>query len=255
MTGPRILLLDIETSPHLCYSFNTYKALILPEHVKEPSRVLCWAAKWDQDPRVLFKSEYHHDYMSMLVGIRDLLDECDVAVAYNGDKFDLPRLRQQFRLNGIEYPSPFIQVDLYKVLKKHEIWPFHKLGYVTEQLGMTGKVAHEGFLLWRKVLGDYGEDEQRRAWARMRRYCKGDVVTMQEVFEEYGHLVTNIPAAGLYADEVEVLEIPPCPRCSSTNIQRRGYERTKVRRYARFQCQDCGRWYKQTRSEMGVAAS
>lgn len=253
MTGPRILVLDIETGPHVCYSWSTYKTTIFPDQVKEPGRTICWAAKWLDEKPVSFKSEYHDSYQQMLHGIRLLLDQADVAVAYNGDRFDIPRLNQQFRLNGIPYPSPFVKVDLYKVIKKLEVWPFHKLGWITSELGMSGKLDAGGMLLWRACLGDFGEDAQRKAWVKMRRYNKRDVVTLEELFHEYRADITNIPATGLFAPEVEAAVIPPCPVCEDGGRPtRQGYKRTKTRRYPQYQCQNCARWFSDNKSDMGV---
>ncbi len=33
-----------------------------------------------------------------------------------------------------------------------------------------------------------------------------------------------------------------CPKCASTNMQRRGTTVTQTGRYHRLQCQDCGGW-------------
>ncbi len=253
--GPKILFLDIETSPHKVWSFRIFKTVIYPDHIIEPSRTICWSAKWRGQKRILFRSEYHDGYPAMLREARNLLDECDVAVAYNGDRFDFKKLRQQFRVNDIPQPSPFIQVDLMKVVKKED-WPSASMDYVTGELGLARKVNSGGLLTWRECLGDFGEERQHKAWNLMRRYSKHDIPPLEALFDEYEADITNIPAVALYAPELPVIEIPPCPNCpDGGRPTRQGYKRTKTRRYPRFQCQDCGRWYSQTRSEMGVDAT
>lgn len=254
MTGPRILFIDIETSPHKVWSFRIFKTVLYPENIIEPSRTICWSAKWQGEKRILYRSEYHDDGIAMLWEARELLDKCDVAVAYNGDRFDFLRLRQQFRLHGIPMPSPFVQVDLMKVVKK-EGWPSVSMDYVTSQLGLARKINNGGMLTWRECLGEFGEERQRKAWNLMRRYSKHDIPPLEALFNEYAAEIQNIPAVGLYAEELPSLEIPDCPRCpDGGRPTRQGYKRTKTRRYARFQCQaeGCGRWFSQTRSEMGV---
>jgi len=253
-SGPKILLLDIESSPHKVWSFRMFKTVIYPDSIIEPSRLICFSAKWE-DGKIIFRSEYHHGYVETLQVIRDLLDECDVAVAYNGDRFDYPRLRQQFRLNDIAYPRPFIQVDPFKTIKKLEQWPSLKLDYVAGALGLSRKQDPGGLILWRECLGDFGEDRQRRAWNKMRRYSKQDVVVLQEVFDKYRNEIPNLPHLALYAPETPSVALPDCPRCLSTSVTRQGYRRTKTRRYPRFQCRDCASWFSQTRSDMGVTGA
>lgn len=255
MTGPKVLLGDIESSPHLAYSFQLWNTTIYPKQIVIPGRTICWSAKWLDGKKVLFDSEYHSDYLTMLNGIRDLLDEADVAVGYNSNRFDWPRLRQQFRLNNIAQPSPFVQVDMYRVIKNIEDWPSHKLAYITEALDLSGKLDTD-FSLWRECLGDFGEERQRKGWLRMRRYSKRDTVTLEELFRRYEADITTMPALSLFT-EADASGVLSCPvvTCGSLHVQRRGYAYTKTRKYARFQCQSCGKWFRHTRSEKGATVT
>lgn len=247
MTGPRILTLDIETSPALVYSFQMFNTNIRPEQIVDPTRVICFAAKWYDDKRVIYFSEHHDGQETMIRAAHTLLNEADVVVTYNGDKFDLPHLGREFQMAGLTPPSPYASVDLYKVAKKHQVYLSHKLAYITEQLGLTGKLAHQGFSLWIDCLmGD------PKAWAIMRRYNKQDVVTTEELLDELLPLITNMPSAALFSDDPSVTR---CPNCSSLDFQRRGHAYTKTRKYPRFSCNNCGKWFKGVRSEGGTNAA
>jgi hypothetical protein len=50
------LLLDIETSPSVVYSFDMWGANIDAGKVITPSVMMCWAAKWYGEPEMLFRS-------------------------------------------------------------------------------------------------------------------------------------------------------------------------------------------------------
>ena len=54
----------------------------------------------------------------MLKEIHAMLDEADVVVTFNGDKFDLKILNQEFLMAGLGPASPYKSVDLYKVVKR-----------------------------------------------------------------------------------------------------------------------------------------
>lgn len=252
--GPKILTLDIETSPHLCYSFETWNTNIRPDQIIKPSRMTCWSAKWLHGDRVLFASEFHDGPEAMVVKMRDLLDAADIVVTYNGDKFDILRLNREFRLLGLVDPSPYISVDLYKVIKKRERWASHKLAYLTEQLELSGKMDNDGWELWLAIEGVYGEEAKRKAWIQMRRYSKRDSLTTEELFVEYRPNITTIPHVALFDDEFVVTD-EHCPTCNSSNTIRRGWRYTKTRRYPRRYCNDCGRWFSTTRSESGVLST
>lgn len=262
----KILTLDIETSPHLCWSFQTWNTNILPIQVIEPTRMLCVAAKWEHKKKVHFFSEYeafnpelgegwelefHHRYM--VERIHELMDEADVVVTYNGDKFDLPHLNREFHLAGLTPPSPYVSVDLYKVIKRNEIWMSHKLAYITERLELSGKLENSGWQLWKDVQSS-DPVVRHKAWLEMRRYNKRDTVTTEELKAECLPLITNLPHPALFLDE-GIPSVLLCTNCESPNVQRRGYAKTKTRKYPRYQCQDCGKWSRDTRSEGGVGTT
>lgn len=119
MTQPKILLFDIETSPILAWTFSLFKTTIGINQIQEGPRVICWSARWvgAKGTTVMFDSEYKSDPVDMLRNIRDLLDEADVVVGYNSDGFDIPWLNREFLRFGIDLPSPFQPVDLYKLNK------------------------------------------------------------------------------------------------------------------------------------------
>jgi uncharacterized protein YprB with RNaseH-like and TPR domain len=106
-----------------------------------------------------------------------LLDLADVVMTWNGRKFDIPHLNREFLGLGFSPPSPYQQIDLYQVVKKNFLFPSNKLQYVSQALGLDGKVAHEGHGLW--VACMEGDPE---AWALMERYNKQDVWMLEEIY-------------------------------------------------------------------------
>lgn len=253
MTGPKILTLDIETSPALVWTFELRNVNIGAHQIEQPTRMLSFAAKWLDDKRVIYFSEFHDGRDTMIRAVHALLDAADVVVTYNGDNFDLPHISREIDLFNLEQtdpdlrllePSPFVSVDLYKVVKKHQKWLSHKLSYITESLGMTGKLQHYGFELWLDCMRGVA-----KAWNVFRRYNKQDVVTTEELLLHCWSKITNMPSPALFEEEPELQ--PLTCICGSQNVHRRGWARTKTRRYPRFQCQDCGKWSRDTRSDRG----
>ena len=62
----KILTLDIETSPHLAYTFNLRNAFIPHVAVVEPTRMICFAASFRDEKFVHFFSEYHDSRDTMV---------------------------------------------------------------------------------------------------------------------------------------------------------------------------------------------
>lgn len=255
----KVLTLDIETSPHLCYSFQTWNTNIMPIQVVEPTRMICVAAKWEHERKIRFFSEYEgfewegmsteYAHLDMVQQLHALMDEADVIVTYNGDKFDIPHINREFDLAGMTRPSPYVSVDLYKVIKSDELWMSHKLAYIAERKGLSTKMDNSGWRLWIGVLSQDPE-VRHKAWLEMRRYNKQDVRVTEDVYHDEMPNIKNLPNPALFDEEIDP-ESVKC-QCGSTNVQRRGFAVTKTRRYPRFHCQECGKWFKGNRSEGSV---
>ena len=39
-----------------------------------------------------------------------------------------------------------------------------------------------------------------------------------------------------------------CPTCASTNVQARGQQKTLTMAYRRYQCQECGAWFRDVKA-------
>jgi DNA polymerase elongation subunit (family B) len=230
------LLLDIETSPSVVYSFDMWGANIDAGKVITPSSMICWAAKWYGQDEVLFRSTFHDGKAAMVTGINELLDAADAVIHYNGKRFDIPHINREFLMAGLGPPAPYKQIDLYQVVKRVFKFTHNKLGYVCEQLGLDTKLDHgEGFDLWVRCL--HGDP---LAWETMRAYCMQDTRIMEPLYDRLLPWIPNHSSHGAFTGT------DVCLNCGSARLQRRGYAVTTTARYRRVQCADCGKWSRET---------
>lgn len=246
-----ILLLDIETSPNLAYVWGIWEQNVQLNQLVSCSSTLCWAAKWLDEPEIMFDSVHKSSEKQMLKGVHRLLDRADMVVHYNGKKFDVPTLNKEFLLNDMAPPSPYKQVDMLHVAREKFRFQSNKLDYVAKQLGLGSKVSHEGFELWVKCLK--GDPE---AWKRMEKYNRGDVALLEKVYKKMLPWIPNHPNHGAHDGDIDA-----CPSCGGHHLQRRGFAVTRDAKYARYQCSDCGAWSRGTKAvvrsratTVGVAA-
>lgn len=238
MTELKMLALDTETAPALVYTFNVYNANIGHNQVVEYPRIIAFSAQWKGSKTVQFYSEYHHSRSEMLEALHALLDEADLVVTFNGDRFDLPWIEGEFIAEGMKPPSPVLKVDLYKVVKKHTRWVHKKLDVVARRLLEDQKVEHQGFGLWYDCLR--GEEAvQKKAWNVMRTYAKKDTALLWPIYEK---LLPWIKLPHPVSNEKGLV----CRNCQSTRMQRRGVAKTLQSEYDRYQCVDCGTWNRGT---------
>jgi len=228
----KILTLDIETSPNLAHVWGLWNENIPLARLLESGEVICFAAKWHDQKKVLFYSVHHHGKEEMVRAAHELLSEADVVVHYNGDKFDLPHLNREFLELGLEPPAPYASVDLLKAVKRKFRFPSNKLDYVVQKLQLGAKVSTGGYELWLACMN--GSDS---AWTKMRKYNKHDVVVTEALYNRVLPWIPAHPSAGLYMDMSDV-----CPACGSGSLRLEGRAYTSMGVFQRYQCFDCGKW-------------
>lgn len=228
----KLLCFDLENTPMLSYHWARWRQDIRPDQTLEESRVLCFGAKW-VGGKYTFKAEYEHGRQEMLETVRDLLNEADAVISWNGVRHDSKKIRTEFALEGMKPPAPWKEVDLMRAVKNQFMFSSNSLDHVSRQLGVGEKVKHEGFFeIIPKVMA--GDPSARRAFAR---YQKQDVVLLEKLYER---LLPWIPAS--MHPNVAIGSDFACTRCGSERLERRGLFRTNSGAYQRYRCLDCGAW-------------
>ena len=229
----KTLLLDLETAPNRVFTWGLFNQNIAINQIDKPGYILCWAAKWLGTKEMIFSSIHNNPRISMLTPIYALLEEADSVIHYNGTKFDLPTLHQEFLRNDFGPPAPTIEIDLLRTVRRKFRLPSNKLAFVAEYLGVGSKMKNSGFELWRGCMA-----EDPKAWAEMKRYNIQDVLLLEKVYNVLLPWIPNHPNQGLFVDSTAIL----CPRCGNTSITKRGFAYTKTQVYQRYQCGGCGSW-------------
>lgn len=232
----KILHIDIEWKPALAYVWRMWDENISPDQLVDAGGLLCFCAHWDGSKEYMFFSEWDDGPDGMAKAALKLLNEADAVVTYNGDKYDLPKLRGAMILSGLTPPAPPTSIDLIKTVKKLG-FVMNRLAYIGPLLSVGSKMKHEGFRLWRSVL-----EGDTKAMARMKKYCIQDVKVLVNLYNKVKPFITNHPHLG---DEKGA-----CGSCGSNHVQSRGWRRTKFFKVQRIQCQDCGSWSEGTRKKI-----
>lgn len=229
----KILFLDIETAPAEVFAWGLWKQNIHIDNIQKPGYTLCWAAKWHKKRGTMFSSLWEDGKEKMLSKIHQLLEQADVVVTYNGDKFDLPILNQEFLAQGVTPPEPYKTVDLLKTVRRNFRLASNKLDFVARHLGLTGKIKHKGMELWHGCMAANPPDCRT-----MQRYNMRDVTLLEQVYKKLLPWIPNHPNHGLWMKPGK----PVCPNCGSRKLQKRGTKKTKTLKYQQYQCQGCGSW-------------
>jgi hypothetical protein len=240
VSKPKILVLDIETAPAQAYVWGLFDQNIGLNQIIKPSRVIMCGMKWVGEGKPVIYDE-RDDSHDMWYCIYKNMVAADAIVTYNGNRFDLPKLRGELILRDYDPLPPVTSIDLLRTVKKMGIQS-NKLDFVGGWLGIGEKIKHEGFDLWKKW-----ENWDPHAIKNMRRYCKNDVLLTEKLYKRLAPHITNHP----YLLDTKVKVDHECPHCHQTNrFQRRGFQRTRTTRTPRYQCLECGGWSKGKQEKM-----
>lgn len=251
MNAPKILHLDIETAPILAWVWSLFKPLIAIGQIEQDWHILCWAAKWHGKKKIYKSALWHYpiiyktnrlDESAVLHHLWNLLNEADIVVAHNGDRFDVAKVNAKFFEYGFTPPSPFKTVDTLKVARANFKFSANRLDYIAQLKGVGSKLKTD-FDLWLDVMAGI-----KKQCKRMMDYNVQDVVLLEEIYTLMLPWITNHPNVGAYGDGKATC----CAGCGSEAIHYRGFTYTNAGKYQRFVCTDCGKWGKLAANELPI---
>ena len=231
----RILLIDIETSPSVVYTWGLFNQNISIDKIVSSGRTICFAAKWLGDDDIMYFGHDTNSHRAMIRKAHKLLDQADAIVTYNGNSFDLPTLNKEFALLGLTPPSPYRKIDLLNTVRNRFRFTSNKLDYVSQALKLGKKLPHKGFELW---TGCMNGDED--SWKTMQEYNKQDVVLLESLYNELLPWIAQHPNRNIQGEEIK------CPVCGSTHYQKRGTTSLTAGVYQQYRCNPCGHWFRGT---------
>lgn len=234
---PKVLVFDIETSPLKAFVFqkSVWKANITDDQVISEWFALCWSAKWLFDDEIMSdrltgKEALNEDDKRITKSLWKLLDECDIAIAHNGDSFDIPNMNTRFILNNLMPTSPYQTIDTKLVAKKQFGFTHNSLDALSKLFGL-GEKKQTDFDLWVKCV-----DGDEKALEYMQEYNKEDVRLLEEVYLKLRPWIKSHPNLGLFVESDGVV----CPNCGSEDVNWTGkFYYTQTGKYETFRC-SCG---------------
>ncbi len=232
----RILLFDIESFANLVYAWSTRKVYVQPKQIVRPQKVVCWSAKWYQEPTIYFDS-IQSGPKAFIHNLHRLMSQADAVVGYNENRFDIPMMNTEFLKLGLTPPAPFKQLDLYRTVRNRFALPSYKLEYVVKAFGIGEKMDSGGQELWNQC-----EDGDEDAWKRMETYNKHDTRLLEPLYEILKPWIKNHLHASVFHTEDGKLH---CDTCGSTSLRSNGWRPHNLGKYKRLRCLDCGTWNRQ----------
>ncbi len=229
----KILLYDIEVSRDIVEGYGNKWEFKVVKTVRH-QELMCFAYKWLGEKKVHYVSR--HDfatYNEFVQALWEILDEADIAIAHNGARFDNKMANRFFIKAELGPVSPYKTIDTLQVARGAFKFQSNSLNDLSEflELGKKAKITYAD--LEEPFLNNPTPKIERL----MKEYNIQDVVLLEKIYLKLRPYIKNHPNLG------DILMIHgACPKCSSTNLQKRGFNVSAAGKKQRYQCMNCGGW-------------
>jgi transposase-like protein len=231
---PKILLMDIETSLYHVSTWGTYKQYIQHYQITKHQYILSWSAKWLFDKNVQGQvvtpeESLERNDKRIVKSIWNLLDQADIIIGHNVERFDLRKLNWRFISLELSPPTPYKIVDTLKVARKEFFAPSYKQDFLTKYFKLQNKLDTE-FQLWKEC-----ENGNIESLNKMLDYNKHDVIGLEQLYLKLRPYIKNHPNLGVLLDE------DVCPNCGSYDLVEEigKYYFTTANKFPVYRCANC----------------
>jgi len=256
-TTAKILVLDIETQRGVWESFAPKTEFLPAARCLVPPRILCAAAKWVGDQKMMFTHAWRDDdaeaMTKMLTTIHRWMNEADIIITYNGDRFDLQWCEQACSTVGLPRIKPYKSVDLIKIGRRKfgAGLAYKSLDWSARMYLRESKLAHGGRDLWHDIR--HGTKAERTAASRtMREYNERDVELTERLYLDV-YLPYTPVNLGLFRQHADDDELLVCTTCGTAGkLVRDGMTYTNAFAYQLYRCESCGGISRGKRAKAGT---
>ena len=232
---PKILLLDIETAPMQVFSWTLFKPRLSHVNIIQDWFVISWSAKW------LFEAEIMGDVLTkeealasddcrVIKSIWKLMDEADIIIGHNGDRFDIRKLNTRYILHKLAPPRPYQTIDTLTISRKYFLFSSNRLDYLGELIRNKGKIE-TNFGLWKNCINGI-----ESSLIEMLTYNREDVNLLEEVYIMLRPWIKSHPNMAIYSEATDYC----CPNCGSFDLTMNGHYTTMAGQFNSFRCNNCG---------------
>ena len=240
MTKRKRLFFDIETSPNIGLFWEAgWKKNIDYSNIIQERAIICICWKWE-DEKTVYEAHWNNDQndKELLQKFINVANQADEMVGHNGDKFDLAWIRTRCLYHKIDMFPKYTTIDTLKVARQSFKFNSNKLNYIADYLGFGQKIKTE-FGLWKDIV----LKKDKVAMNKMIKYCKKDVVLLEQVFKALNNHILPKTHFGMKFGS----DRGSCPECGSDEL----IINNKVVRASgimkiQYRCKTCGKLHFKT---------
>lgn len=229
-----ILVIDIETTPLIVYTFSLKTDYIGPSQIIKNPELLAVAANWAESDEVMYKDRSKFSEREIAEWTKELLDKADIVVGQNSKRFDTKFINARIEFFKMTRPSDYRQQDTKLIAKASFNLPSYSLKAMCEYFGLehrkTDHAKFPGLELWKACEANIPE-----AWEEMKSYNIMDVKTTKELWTRLIKWDDKVTYHSMDEDCM-----PKCD-CGSLDLRKNGYRFRGTAKYQRYSCFECGK--------------
>ncbi len=240
MTKRKRLFFDIEVSGNIAMVWQTgYKISVSPESIIKERAIICICWKWE-DSKEVFEAHWDskQNDKALLQKFIKVANEADEMVGHNGDRFDLAWIRTRCLFHKIDIFPKYTTIDTLKVARQAFRFNSNKLNYIADFLGIGQKIKTE-FGLWKDIV----LHKDKAAMDKMIKYCKKDVLLLEQVFKALNsHILPKTHYGVKFGGDRGT-----CPECGSDElvVSMRRVMASGIKKIA-YKCNTCHKFHTKT---------
>ena len=230
----RRLYYDLETAPCLGWFWRpSHQTSIGFHQILEQAKIICICYKWSDSDKIYYLTwDKKQCDKAMVAKFIKIMNEAEEIVGHNVDRFDTKWVRTRAIFHRLSMPPEYKSIDTLKESRKGFNFPSNKLDSICKYLGIGEKIKTTEELwmdIWRK--------KSARAMAEMVKYCKRDVLILEEYFKIINVYIKPKTSIADYKCN--------CPECGSKKVGVMAYKVTASgQKFVNIQCKDCGKYFK-----------
>ena len=236
-TGMKRLFFDIETSPCVGWFWRpSYKTRLSYDNVIEDAKIICISYKWQgEEETYTLDWGKEQDDKKLIKQFIKIMESADEIVGHNGDRFDIPWIRTRALFHGITSVPRWRTLDTLKSVRGNLNLPSNRLDAIGRYFGLGEKIYVDGEL-WKNVV--FGDGSRL---AEMIKYCEGDVVLLEKIYEK----IIGVVPLKTHVGVIKGGEPWSCPGCGSSNVIKNGTDVTTTGvEKQKMMCRACRRSYR-----------
>lgn len=165
--------------------------------VLEEWRILSFSAKWLKGEQETYIN--HKTDEKLVRRIWKLLDQADIVIGQNIDRFDIRKINARFLFYKLPPPSPYRTIDTLKISRKKFALLSHKQDDISRFTGNPRKIETNK-RLWLECRAG-----KKSALQEMVRYNAQDVIGLEKNYLTFLPWISNHPNLGMWIDKTVCL--------------------------------------------------